>query len=348
MARGGITQLEVQKARETLIARGIRPSIDSIRIELGNTGSKSTIQRHLKALEDGETRRLDDEALLSEGLRATVAGLARQLREEAGAVVAEAEARHRAERDDLQARISHLDAALTQAIAEREGLEASLASERATHDETRESLNRERIRAESLVTENAAFAQRLDEHASHLASLEDKHRQARDALEHYRQLAKEQRDQEHRRHEAQVQQLQVELRRREETLTAKQEELTRIARDNARLAAELADAERRDRDLRQTHGETRIRLEQLLADRGRLEAERDAQATAFASALEEQALVRERLAHVTAELTEKTVLASRLAGCIEILERRQPPPPAEETAEDAVMPPTDEPSTGWV
>lgn len=50
MARGGINKAVVQIAREALLARGQHPSIDAVRVELGNTGSKSTIQRYLKEL----------------------------------------------------------------------------------------------------------------------------------------------------------------------------------------------------------------------------------------------------------------------------------------------------------
>lgn len=50
MARGGINKALVQKARDALQARGIRASIDAVRVELGNTGSKSTILRYLQEL----------------------------------------------------------------------------------------------------------------------------------------------------------------------------------------------------------------------------------------------------------------------------------------------------------
>jgi hypothetical protein len=39
------------RARANLLAQGRYPSVDAIRIELGNTGSKSTIQRYLKEIE---------------------------------------------------------------------------------------------------------------------------------------------------------------------------------------------------------------------------------------------------------------------------------------------------------
>ena len=48
MARAGLYKTEVQKARDSLIAQGKHPSVDAIRVALGNTGSKSTIHRYLK------------------------------------------------------------------------------------------------------------------------------------------------------------------------------------------------------------------------------------------------------------------------------------------------------------
>jgi hypothetical protein len=51
MARAGLYKTEVQKARDSLIAQGKHPSVDAVRVALGNTGSKSTIHRYLKELE---------------------------------------------------------------------------------------------------------------------------------------------------------------------------------------------------------------------------------------------------------------------------------------------------------
>lgn len=48
MARGGVNKAIVLEARRALLARGENPSIDAVRIELGNTGSKTTIHRYLK------------------------------------------------------------------------------------------------------------------------------------------------------------------------------------------------------------------------------------------------------------------------------------------------------------
>ncbi|MBF8644066.1 DNA-binding protein [Pseudomonas pudica] len=50
MPRVGISKAVVQTARDALLARGVHPSVDAIRVELGNTGSNTTIQRYLKEL----------------------------------------------------------------------------------------------------------------------------------------------------------------------------------------------------------------------------------------------------------------------------------------------------------
>lgn len=69
MARVGITQAQVEEARNVLLARGVRPTIDAVRAELGNTGSNTTISRYLKPLQEMSvlTSHLNDEFLKNIG-----------------------------------------------------------------------------------------------------------------------------------------------------------------------------------------------------------------------------------------------------------------------------------------
>ena len=53
MARAGIYKSEVLRARDKLLATGRNPSIDAVREELGS-GSKTTIHRYLKEIEEEE------------------------------------------------------------------------------------------------------------------------------------------------------------------------------------------------------------------------------------------------------------------------------------------------------
>ena len=82
MARGGINLALVRKAREALVARGQNPSIDAIRIELGNTGSKTTIQRYLKEIEAHDPRPSASPSRLSDELSELVGKMLERLLEE--------------------------------------------------------------------------------------------------------------------------------------------------------------------------------------------------------------------------------------------------------------------------
>ncbi|HEY0941339.1 MAG TPA: DNA-binding protein [Steroidobacter sp.] len=96
MARSGIYKSEVVRARDALRAQGRHPSIDAIRVELGNTGSKATIHRYLKEIEEEEGGAGGTQVALSEAIQDLIGRLAGRLHEEAEARIAEAKTRHTA------------------------------------------------------------------------------------------------------------------------------------------------------------------------------------------------------------------------------------------------------------
>ncbi|MEZ5511665.1 MAG: DNA-binding protein [Gammaproteobacteria bacterium] len=241
MARAGLNKFNVRQARDTLLARGINPSVDAVRVELGNTGSKTTIHRYLKELEAEEATQLGDEALLSSALKDMVARMAAKLRDEA---LQRAEAANQAwqtEKTQLVAQLSAAQARLKELSADNAALATRLERENTAHDETKTRLHNADLRAERSEQQVKGLEQQLDENQKHLASLEEKHRNARDALEHFRTSAQEQRQQEQLRHDTQVQQLQAELRNLNQTLIVKQSELTQLNRDNASLVGEVGE-----------------------------------------------------------------------------------------------------------
>jgi DNA repair exonuclease SbcCD ATPase subunit len=238
MARGGINKAVVQKARTALLARGEYPSIDAVRVELGNTGSKTTIHRYLKELEAADSGRGAVPLVLSEQLANLVNQLADQLHEEAQAVVAGERELLGRERIDYQQRIRKAESRIQQ-------LEGQTALDAERFQATDHELQQLRELRQQAEVENARLQQanrdledRLKDRDAQIHSLEEKHRHARNTLEHYRQASKEQREQEQRRHESQVQQLQQEIRQLQQTLIVKQDELTQLNRDNARLLTE--------------------------------------------------------------------------------------------------------------
>lgn len=241
MARAGLNKFNVQQARDTLLARGINPSVDAVRVELGNTGSKTTIHRYLKELEAEDATQLGDEALLSSALKDMIARMAAKLRDEALQRAEAANHAWQAEKTQLVAQLSATKARLNELGTDNIALASRLERESAAHDETKTRLHNADLRAERFEQQVKGLEQQLDENQKHLASLEEKHRNARDALEHFRTSAQEQRQQEQLRHDTQVQQLQAELRNLNQTLIVKQSELTQLNRDNARLVGEVGE-----------------------------------------------------------------------------------------------------------
>lgn len=240
MARSGLYKSDVQKARDSLISQGVNPSVDAVRVALGNTGSKTTIHKYLKELETEDSGAGGKRNSISESLQDLVERLAARLQEEAEERVAAVRvdfdataAKHVAslqavqnENSQLRLRVQELETASQEQAA---ALIASVA------DHQRESTMRQV--AEQQV---ADLKQRLAENEAHRESLEEKHQHARQALEHYRQSVKEQREADVRRHEHQIQQVQAELRQAQQTIAVKQDETTRLNQEGAKLVAELS------------------------------------------------------------------------------------------------------------
>jgi DNA repair exonuclease SbcCD ATPase subunit len=244
MARTGLYKSEVKKSRDALLAQGRHPSVDAVRVELGNTGSKSTIHKYLKELEMEDGGITDRKTSISEALHDLVARLAVQLEEEANVRIGEVQTQSTEKERQLNASIAQLTAA-NEALSDKVcAADAQTQGEVAAHARTAESLQRETITRHTLEQQVADLKERLLENEAHRLSLEEKHSHAREALEHYRESVKEQRDQDIRRHEHQVQQLQGEIRQLQQSLVLKQNEVTGLNQDGARLVAELTQSQK--------------------------------------------------------------------------------------------------------
>jgi chromosome segregation ATPase len=236
MARSGINKALVQQARDRLIARGVHPSIEMVRSELGNTGSKTTILRYLQdlAIEEPTPPHVE----VDQELQIFISSLAQRLAADAQDAVAadrgrlsrEEEAYKRKRQAD-EARMEEL-----QNIYER------------TDKERREGQERERVLSERLQ-QLEGEKQRLDAAEQHLrglldertlqiASLEQKHREARDSLNHYREQQVEQRNAEVARYEDTLRSLQHECRTLQNQSMAKQEQVSELYRELERLTVE--------------------------------------------------------------------------------------------------------------
>lgn len=273
MARSGVHKSEVQKARDRLVAQGRHPSIDAVREQLGNTGSKTTIQRYLRELEEEDGGGPGKEIAVSEAIRELASRLGARLKEEAEERVIEQRRQYDAKLQEKDIVITQLRQENVNLCAELQRTEAMLRGEAEQHSVADQLLADARLTLERLAQQVASAEERMKDNEAHRQSLEEKHQHTRDALEHYRQSVKEQREQDQRRHEHQVQQLQVELRTLNQTLIVKQNELTQLYQDTARASADLA-AHKKDlrrieseaKDLREGRGQLQQRVGTLEAN----------------------------------------------------------------------------------
>lgn len=256
MARSGIYKSEVVRARNKLLASGVNPSIDAIRAELG-TGSKTTIHRYLKEIEEEEGGATGTKVAVSEAIQDLVGRLAARLNEEADARSSEALAVSAASLAWTQKENTTLKAEVQAVSSQLDQVQRGVVAEKADHTKTREALSSKTLEATQLNQRVMGLQERLEAEERHRQSLEEKHQHAREALEHFRTSAKEQREQEQRQHDQQVQYLQSELRKVTDTLTGKQQELmlaqkegVRLVGDLSRVQAELHQAQEENRKLR--------------------------------------------------------------------------------------------------
>jgi chromosome segregation ATPase len=311
MARGGINKAIVQKAREALLARGENPSIDAVRIELGNTGSKTTIHRYLKEIEDFDPRPRASRERLSDELTELVAGLLERMTEEGGEALAYAQARFDEQRSELEHKLDGLSAELTSLQREVDSQKEALALQADELQICQTSLQAELTRNARLSQNCSDLEIRVQEKDEQIRSLEEKHLHSREALEHYRNAVKEQREQEQQRHEGQVQQVQVELRQLQQTLMLKQDELTRLNRDNERLLSEA----RQQAKAAATHEDAALRLSGEIGAMKTAVAKADGAKEALQEQLgisrAESKRLEEGLAQASSQLAEATRLSEQ-------------------------------------
>ncbi|MEE5043943.1 DNA-binding protein [Pseudomonas alliivorans] len=240
MARGGVNKALVLKARSALLARGENPSIDAVRIEMGNTGSKTTIHRYLKELETAHSPAPD----INEELTELVANLARRLQEQAQERIDQLCVDHETRCRTLQDALSATQTKAEDLSDEIRQKDQTLERQATALLDLQETLINVRSENTRLTQAGSDLESRLTDKNEQIRSLEEKHLHARDALEHYRNSIREQREHEQQRHEGQVQQLQMELRQAQQSLSMRQEDITGLNRDNERLLAEARSTQR--------------------------------------------------------------------------------------------------------
>ena len=252
MARSGIYKSDVVQARAKLQAAGKNPTVDAIRLEMGNTGSKATIHRYLKEIEEESGGSSVPRVAVSEAIQDLVSRLSERLSEEADARVQTLQTQQAEQQRLSQEAATSLKTELQTTRQQLEQTQRTLADEKTSHGKTNEALSSKTLTSMQLAQQVSDLQERLTIEERHRQSLEEKHQHAHQALEHFRQASKEQREQEQRKHEQQVQYFQMELKKVNEVLTAKQHEAIHAQQEGVRLLSELSRAQSDAHQLQET------------------------------------------------------------------------------------------------
>ncbi|XKR47916.1 hypothetical protein ACI50F_09205 [Acinetobacter baumannii] len=101
-------------------------------------------------------------------------------------------------------------------------------------------LDQEVIAKNRLEQQVVNLTESLEQNKEYLSNLEEKFKHAQQSLDHYRESVKEQRQQDLRRFDHQVQSLQAETRQLQQTIVVKQDNLNELSLENTKLVTELS------------------------------------------------------------------------------------------------------------
>jgi chromosome segregation ATPase len=185
MARGRIYKSEVADARAALLAQGRHPSIDAVRVALGNTGSRTTIHRLLKELggAEGEGDSTTASQGLEESIQALVVQLASGLRDEADGRIATIEIASAERIAQLEASLTAAEQCTREAQQAEGHVRTALQTAEAALSAYAQAAARRDTELAQLIAQREGLSQQLAERQERLQEAQQRCREADAALE---------------------------------------------------------------------------------------------------------------------------------------------------------------------
>ncbi|MET3130784.1 chromosome segregation ATPase [Oxalobacteraceae bacterium GrIS 1.11] len=249
MARTGILYSHVLKAAEKVLAEGSNPTVDSVRVALGGTGSKSTIAPLLKRW------KAEHQEVVMEAESGVPADLLLAVKAVYDKLQADARAQLEQARDLDLAVLQAADARLRLAEEEKTALahaKSTLAIELALRGDVlahaQGELQAGAVTLAALGSDNAGLRERLADRVAENAALHQQLAQARSQFEHYQEAGAIQRAEERQAAEQRAARLEQEfagaqqrLLRQQSSLSQQELQIAQLEQENRRLRdAELA------------------------------------------------------------------------------------------------------------
>lgn len=177
MARTGLSKEEVEQARASLLAQGQYPSVDAVRVALGNTGSKTTIHKYLKELDEeqgGGSAGGVRPSTISDALHDLVERLAARLRQESDDKLDLARAELAEKEQQLAQANRQLESELRTTREQEARLQTELRQQRLAFNIKQDELAQLSKESSRIATELAHTQQSLYEQLTNARKLEQK------------------------------------------------------------------------------------------------------------------------------------------------------------------------------
>ena len=242
MGRSGITFIQVADACEAILKESKgkqKPTIDLLRERIG-AGSRTTLNKYKKQWEEmsgGEAETLITKPeKVTESILSLVSQLSEKLSDEAKQINVKKSKQHAAEieeRDGLLAEAERRNEGLSEKL---DGLQTNHEKLQSAYDDIDNNLKSEieaRTKAEETVIQKD---ERIDLLEKQVKSLEDKHTQARKALEHFRDAVKDQREKDQQQWEQLQGDYQHQIKGLQDDLSSKNTSITELSEANGQLA----------------------------------------------------------------------------------------------------------------
>lgn len=252
MARAGILYSHVALAAAKLVAAGKNPTVDTVRVALGGTGSKSTIAPMLKQWKaEHEGVMAAAGTGLPTDLLEAVKGVHDRLQEAARIEVDQVRAEYQQAVLEAARARDTLFAAKTRLTDERNALAAELADIKGVLAQELAARHKDALTITALEAEKIAHAQRLADRAGEIKGLADQLTQTRLQFDHFQDATASQRQEEKQAYEARIARaeqeattLRAHLQESRETLAALRSEKIQLEHSLAKQLDELRDHHR--------------------------------------------------------------------------------------------------------
>lgn len=276
MAEVKIYNSDVEAASHGSTVRSLRPAGGTIVEIQGQGGIAQDVPYHVGAPDGADFP--GTQTPVGSAVQDLVTQLATRLHAEADALIAGAQRRSDAvlaERsaviEQQRGRITDLEKQLTDASAQLEKAVAGYAKAR-HHAQAQE------VSVAQLSERIAGLNERVRERDARVKALEEQRQGVGRALERDHNVTTEQRRQDQHRHEQEIHEMQLALRHAEDALRARDEQLVKLNRDNARLATQVDTLEKENQQVHRECEELRVAVREvqpLLRQRDQLREQLD-------------------------------------------------------------------------